>query len=97
MLSTKGTDETGHRARKKRKSNVLLNFRFSKEEPVGFEPTMADLQSTALGLLATAPCCCELMFNNRSGQPQSSDYYSRALENDSREHAGGFDDESDPR
>lgn len=41
---------------KKRKFNVALNFRFFEEEPVGFEPTMADLQSTALGLLATAPC-----------------------------------------
>ena len=40
---------------KKRKFNTRLNFRFIKE-PVGFEPTMADLQSTALGLLATAPC-----------------------------------------
>ena len=29
----------------------------TKKAPVGVEPTMADLQSAALGLLATAPKC----------------------------------------
>src|SRR5687768_1374914 len=43
--------------RKKRLDQVIQAFssRRYREAPPGFEPGMADLQSAALGLLATAP------------------------------------------